>query len=239
VRGAWVRLWRPQRLGHGPSPRAWGLGSRACEPDPPCRSIPTCVGLGTGSRPGRVENSVHPHVRGAWDRFQAGPGGELGPSPRAWGLVFGADETPGDRRSIPTCVGLGEATAREVLMKLVHPHVRGAWGHGGGQDRVVPGPPPRAWGLEHCEFGVSAGHRSIPTCVGLGVVCSRGSSPGPVHPHVRGAWVYSYALSDGVTGPSPRAWGLDFPTCTNFRRYRFATKCAKATRTPVATPSLS
>src|SRR5699024_3689227 len=58
-------------------------------------------------------------------------------------------------------------------------------------------------------------------------------------PHVRGAWTTAIRPRPGPNGPSPRAWGLDFPTCTNFRRYRFATKCAKATRTPVATPSPS
>src|SRR5699024_4369176 len=80
---------------------------------------------------------------------------------------------------------------------------------------------------------------SIPTCVGLGSKPGRSTAPTAVHPHVRGAWPEMLHECGHTVGPSPRAWGLDFPTCTNFRRYRFAAKHIEATRTPVATPSLS
>src|SRR5699024_9802637 len=100
-------------------------------------------------------------------------------------------------------------------------------------------PSPRAWGLGSSAIAFAQYCPSIPTCVGLGRPAGGQTSATAVHPHVRGAWDGVRQTAPVLGRPSPRAWGLDFPTCTNFRRYRFATKHIEATRTPVATPSLS
>src|SRR5699024_6196443 len=49
----------------GPSPRAWGSGTRARSPRARCRSLPTCVGLGRLETGRGKAGTVHPHVRGA------------------------------------------------------------------------------------------------------------------------------------------------------------------------------
>src|SRR5699024_4938531 len=239
VRGAWSICRRRCVFEFGPSPRAWGLAKSDHQCQRPRRSIPTCVGLGAARPAAAWSPPVHPHVRGAW----RGPGTKKapdhGPSPRAWGLdhQFQILDAPG--RSIPTCVGLGASAGGGVYSRSVHPHVRGAWHP---RPPVAPAefrPSPRPWGLDAPPNSSPTGGGSIPTCVGLGWRPPGGTTVKPVHPHVRGAWRLDRSWRCSSSGPSPRAWGLDFPTCTNFRRYRFATKCAKATRTPVATPSPS
>src|SRR5699024_4755157 len=161
------------------------------------------------------------------------------PSPRAWGLGGQVLGPLGDRRSIPTCVGLGRGAPGSSPPPAVHPHVRGAWALAEDLPAKDDGPSPRAWGLAVFFEQTVQNWRSIPPCVGLGDRCARSSPCSSVHPHVRGAWNLAARQRKKRGGPSPRAWGLDFPTCTNFRRYRFAAKHIEATRTPVATPSLS
>src|SRR5699024_4113682 len=180
-----------------------------------CRSIPTCVGLGRPCRASPTTSSVHPHVRGAW-RCLSFPGVPwLGPSPRAWGL---GRPTRGHRdaeRSIPTCVGLGHRAAARPARGPVQPHVRGAWASLRHHGRDTIGPSPRAWGLAPSDESVDGHVRSIPTCVGLV------HGPHPNHQARRSI---------------PTCVRLDFPTCTNFHRYRLATKHIQATRPPVPTP---
>ncbi|MEY9213131.1 hypothetical protein ABH917_002577 [Thermobifida halotolerans] len=96
----------------GPSPRAWGSGRGGPVVGLVVRSIPTCVGLGWCSRCFAAPPPVHPHVRGARATAPRSIHNPRGPSPRAWGS--GQDSAPalGDRRSIPTCVGLGEVDLR-------------------------------------------------------------------------------------------------------------------------------
>jgi len=77
-------------------------------------------------RAGRAR-SVHPHVRGDYAAIYKLDMGQVGPSPRAWGLL--------------------QFVLESVSAPLVHPHVRGDYGlapEAGGRES---GPSPRAWGL--------------------------------------------------------------------------------------------
>jgi len=209
VRGAWVCTLARQDAPGGPSPRAWGLATAIRDNCPIGRSIPTCVGLGASVEGGVYSSSVHPHVRGAWQKAIISANNPDGPSPRAWGLAPPDRQRRGRRRSIPTCVGLGGAQARKRRPTTVHPHVRGAWTTSSRFSMPRGGPSPRAWGLERPPEAGCIRVRSIPTCVGLGTRARRLARSRSVHPHVRGAWVRRRTVRRRAVGPSPRAWGLD------------------------------
>ncbi len=132
---------------------------------------------------------VHPHVRGdyGWPRPEGMSSVSVHPH------VRGDYEMPphlegAGHRSIPTCVG----TTRRWT----------------GCVRSMSGPSPRAWGLQGVEREPLRGHRSIPTCVGTTTSSWPPTGRSPVHPHVRGDYTTSTLRKAGVSGPSPRAWGL-------------------------------
>ncbi len=193
----------------GPSPRAWGSvvsGRRGLVGG---RSIPTCVGLRTGSRGSLTTGAVHPHVRGAQPDCEKISWSGSGPSPRAWGSGPGGRRPAGGDRSIPTCVGLRARRRSGRAIQPVHPHVRGAQTHAR-HARIVPGgPSPRAWGSAARSSGRRTRTRSIPTCVGLRCIHGRRIDRRPVHPHVRGA--------QPVPAPDQEGQGRSIPTCVGLR----------------------
>ena len=69
------------------------------------RFIPTYVGHTTLICDVTLQNSVHPHIRGAYRvviDFQVVPNGS---SPHTWGIHTGREANPGTDRFIPTYVG--------------------------------------------------------------------------------------------------------------------------------------
>ncbi len=192
----------------GPSPRAWGLhGVDGTDPDQG-RAIPTCVGTtctGTGS--GRT-GTGHPHVRGDYDHRAGALSLDTGPSPRAWGLRFPQRPWPWRVRAIPTCVGTTLESLRTRWETTGHPHVRGDYAMTCAVPSGQTGPSPRAWGLRGKRLGVLGGKRAIPTCVGTTGLLASGNAPGTGHPHVRGDYYAMAKATRGLSGPSPRAWGL-------------------------------
>ena len=211
VRGVYGALRRRKKLRCGPSPRAWGLPAKGRARQSCTRSIPTCVGFTRRFRP-LVGRFSGPSPR-AWGLLavRLSSGGlpwsiptcvgftnpcadrvrfAFGPSPRAWGLLlrFGVDRLR--QRSIPTCVGFTRHLPFSPSRLSVHPHVRGVYsalvacGSGGG------GPSPRAWGLRRPATIRTQYPRSIPTCVGFTYPSPRRHRGHPVHPHVRGVYVW-------------------------------------------------
>ena len=97
------------------------------------RFIPTCVGF-MESR--KIET-----------------GGQIGSSPRAWGLSTGLNCHVVELRFIPTCVGFIHPGIATRQLQAVHPHVRGVYWMLDGD------------GTWACWF--------IPTCVGF-IPCLQG-----------------------------------------------------------------
>ncbi len=195
----------------GPSPRAWGqrpVGTRGRAVD---RSIPTRV----GTTPGRARtcgtSAVHPHARGDNHLLTLWAWIVRRPSPRAWGQRPSARGSRCSARSIPTRVGTTSSGGVSYGAWSVHPHARG--------DNVCLiglrsgsfGPSPRAWGQPGIRDVRRVLGRSIPTRVGT-TRCRPGGAAGiAVHPHARGDNDYDDEKTDGMFGPSPRAWGQPHP----------------------------
>ena len=214
----------------GPSPRAWGSEAHLGPDAGGVRSIPTCVGLGDSATASPSRSRSSPRAWGSgfssWHvhpSFGPSPCVGLGPRFPFSGSTFGPSGCVGSGvpyllrithpQSIPTCVGLGVSSA----------------GSGGARSIPTRGARDR-WPSRGRD-------RSIPTCVGLGTIWLLLMAPYSVHPHVRGARPSLLKCRNRLFGPSPRAWGSDFPTCANFHRYRYAIKTTGATREPVTIPS--
>src|SRR5699024_8142488 len=165
---------------YGPSPRAWGSGPPRPHPRRHRRSIPTCVGLGATPPAHRVAAAVHPHVRGARDGQGIRTGSAYGPSPQTWRSAGPRRPKARAVRSLPTCVGLGVHPQPGAQGAAVHPHVRGARIRMYCRDCKQYGPSPRAWGSGIITRDSRTRHRSIPTCVGLGLPDLRKLSPLPI-----------------------------------------------------------
>ena len=116
----------------------------------PNRSIPTCVGFTRSQEYPSASRTVHPHVRGVYLGIPVGTGGNVGPSPRAWGLRTTSLLCSATMRSIPTCVGFTLGAPASLFL--------------------VSGPSPRAWGLQKIMEQSGLSERSIPTCVGFTAV---------------------------------------------------------------------
>src|SRR5699024_2443257 len=114
-------------MGIGPSPRARGLQLHVRTGPARTRSIPACAGLTQAQQRWARPRTVHPRVRGAYLTLGLYEDGEVGPSPRARGLLrrpwAGADPC----RSIPACAGLTRPRLTESGALSVHPRVRGAY----------------------------------------------------------------------------------------------------------------
>ncbi len=130
----------------GPSPRARGSRIPQGHSLTLGRSIPACAGL-TPARPqSETEPPVHPRVRGAHARGEAGHRITSGPSPRARGSRTCSVAAADALRSIPACAGLTARTGGNSPSDAVHPRVRGAHVDAASVRSLSAGPSPRARG---------------------------------------------------------------------------------------------
>ena len=131
-----------------------------------------------------------------------------GSSPRAWGILKRAVDQHLDDRFIPTCVGNTFSYYRVLVLRLVHPHVRGEYA----KSRVLfikrNGSSPRAWGIHNQLPCQKRKIWFIPTCVGNTLYTCKKRVCNLVHPHVRGEYLIISCSSSSNTGSSPRAWGI-------------------------------
>ena len=131
-----------------------------------------------------------------------------GPSPRTWGLRRHSTHISGGRRSIPTHVGFTRSGPLSHDIEAVHPHARGVYASRTLAYSVQRGPSPRTWGLRKRNHRPGRPIRSIPTHVGFTPGSRQRPGLWPVHPHARGVYDLTPIINTGITGPSPRTWGL-------------------------------
>ena len=152
--------------------------------------------------------SVHPHLRGAYRKLPRAVECVSGSSPPTWGIraMFGSyslsfgsspptwgilESLVGDKgseRFIPTYVGHTAYLKITPSMNEVHPHLRGAYGAPAEAKPLWFGSSPPTWGIRVTSPFPLDVFRFIPTYVGhTGRKCNI-YCPGPVHPHLRGAY---------------------------------------------------
>ena len=153
--------------------------------------------------------SVHPHIRGAYVCESAT-------------IAIGF-------RFIPTYVGHTDSASVPNRSPSVHPHIRGAYGERNHKDGHRDGSSPHTWGILPWEAPGESGFRFIPTYVGhtdnkkfntliderfiptyVGHTQYQGDRyhPGPVHPHIRGAYSPMALTRPLMSGSSPHTWGI-------------------------------
>ena len=128
-------------------------------------------------------------------------------------------------RFIPTCVGNTREDIQERVFSPVHPHVRGEYGMGHCAVVRRHGSSPRAWGIPVETAQSIKSQRFIPTCVGNTSKESRKCGMPPVHPHVRGEYVWFLKMVIRCNGSSPRAWGIRLRPDELKAKLRFIPTC--------------
>ena len=175
------------------------------------RFIPTCVGNTGLPLIGVAVLSVHPHVRGEYSPLAAKAYNLVGSSPRAWGILWwrlvqswplpvhphvrgeyhdGRREGRGWRGSSPRAWGIHHRLAPQEIGTTVHPHVRGEYLRQTAIWIEWIGSSPRAWGIHQARRRAYGKGRFIPTCVGNTSCSLQKTQTVPVHPHVRGEYLF-------------------------------------------------
>ena len=157
--------------------------------------------------------TVHPHIRGAYFAIASFCSLVIGSSPHTWGILALDVIQQGQGRFIPTYVGHTSLCTPATSAGSVHPHIRGAYHVDLWLQKDSFGSSPHTWGIPIGE-GFSQGiQRFIPTYVGHthGMQCP--TSPGTVHPHIRGAYERIRTKSSVSNGSSPHTWGIRSRKC--------------------------
>ena len=152
--------------------------------------------------------AVHPHVRGEYAASCLTLAVVSGSSPRAWGIRTAGGLHSVQSRFIPTCVGNTAFSISSLVLRSVHPHVRGEYSFSRPFAQMYVGSSPRAWGIQHSCRAVPVSSRFIPTCVGNTYQQTTVRHLRPVHPHVRGEYRCQPVCHTNEVGSSPRAWGI-------------------------------
>ncbi len=218
--------------GVGSSPRVWGILAG----DPPkidsIRFIPTCVGNTRYPWQSAPLPTVHPHVCGEYSRWRYPETSPCGSSPRVWGIRRMRFAISGNGRFIPTCVGNTERDNGAYTGHTVHPHVCGEYYFSKSFFVRMNGSSPRVWGILGQKVFSKRVERFIPTCVGNTYCISKSILRCSVHPHVCGEYRKRRAITMGVSGSSPRVWGILVPINYGERTMRFIPTCVGNTFSP-------
>ena len=114
--------------------------------------------------------TVHPHMRGEY--------------------YYKANLIWLNQRFTPTCVGNTQLKQLCLNRPSVHPHMRGEYKNEGIPLAVFCGSPPHAWGIPQVRTSHRQACRFTPTCVGNTKYYFTGFACAPVHPHMRGEYVF-------------------------------------------------
>ena len=121
------------------------------------RFIPTYVGHTGSIVCSLVWDSVHPHLRGAYIGPPWKPRSTTGSSPPTWGIRGICSEGLCGPRFIPTYVGHTIQGGDLMVVKRVHPHLRGAYLNGTTGATISCGSSPPTWGIHWTAVRKMAG----------------------------------------------------------------------------------
>ena len=188
LRGAYTDMGHADRAHAGSSPPTWGIqGAQQKASDKP-RFIPTYVGH-TGWRwNGKPRQTVHPHLRGAYQHPPPAATWQFGSSPPTWGILKALPCWRTIRRFIPTYVG-----------HTYHPPEA---------YHRPPGSSPHTWGIRLATVAPLLVIRFIPTYVGHTALWG-GHNPHPWFiPTYVGHTLDDMPLDVLKDGSSPPTWGI-------------------------------
>ena len=131
----------------------------------------------------------------------------VGSPPRVRGTAVRMGRLPNKSRITPACAGNSGVLQSRPLRSGDHPRVCGEQPHGGGNQLVIGGSPPRVRGTVFHVAAPLSHHRITPACAGN----SAGKS-GPVtrtqdHPRVCGEQISAKTREKSKTGSPPRVRG--------------------------------
>ena len=199
-------MWTKKRTVHPHIRGAYALSGIAQVTD--TRFIPTYVGHTAAPAPARPRCPVHPHIRGAYKPCRWWRRNEDGSSPHTWGILPVDINGRKKWRFIPTYVGHTPESCWFAVKDSVHPHIRGAYPVRGLEAEPRDGSSPHTWGILRMEAPQEAIRRFIPTYVGHTENPHRLLHIIPVHPHIRGAYLFVKGCPNWPAGSSPHTWGI-------------------------------
>ena len=189
----------------GSPPHAWGI-----------QYLPTAVSQ---------LFTVHPHMRGEYASAQIALSLIRGSPPHAWGIHSKTWRKTNHTRFTPTCVGNTLILALSVLFSTVHPHMRGEYLYYNRKQKTFNGSPPHAWGILGNYIYSNVFNRFTPTCVGNTINSDNSSGFWPVHPHMRGEYVFFADIPENKDGSPPHAWGIHLLVSFATSHLRFTPTC--------------
>ena len=192
----------------GSSPHTWGIPFSAPSFSIASGFIPTYVGHTPAVGSSAHRQTVHPHIRGAYNLYASAAAISTGSSPHTWGIRDpGGHQLPA-KGFIPTYVGHTSFGRPPNERGPVHPHIRGAYRNTEQKGSEIRGSSPHTWGIRWVETGPFLYSRFIPTYVGHTLKRKSALRSATVHPHIRGAYICNFASLLRDSGSSPHTWGI-------------------------------
>ncbi len=244
----------------GPSPRQRGAALDLAADHPRTGSTPAGAGNRHGPRTGCRGRRDHPRRRGEQVRSCCIWKVASGPSPRVRGALLALDGGGQPVGSIPAYTGSSRCpetgssarrdhprTGREQRpVAASRPNSTGPSPQARGAVPEVPlpavrvGPIPARAGADGTVKGVAGRFGSIPAHAGSRWCPARSTSPARGHPRGRGEQAGAPSGSAPRWGPSPRARGAVFLTCSSTRRQHAPKQLSpKQTKRPQGPPMVS
>ncbi len=152
-------------------------------------------------------DTVHPHMRGEYDKLLGKYPGVDGSSPHAWRICLA-----------------GQSGGRT---HAVHPHMRGEYVITAKLIICFAGSSPHAWRICHCCGLQSFCNRFIPTCVENIHWRRDKQHKAAVHPHMRGEYDCLARKRGEKYGSSPHAWRICYVVDAKTTRKRFIPTCVE------------
>ena len=191
----------------GSSPRVRGTEPRPRRVQRTQRFIPACAGNSSNCLSPGARATVHPRVCGEQYAALGDLLNTIGSSPRVRGTVLKNQFSELLLRFIPACAGNSLPAILPYSVVSVHPRVCGEQTVRLAQPADFSGSSPRVRGTARAFDNSYFIRRFIPACAGNSLVgpCPVGSQP--VHPRVCGEQIPRRAMSQTLSGSSPRVRG--------------------------------
>ena len=171
-------------------------------------------------------------MRGERDTARTPAAQESGSSPHARGTLAESLDNAQLHRFIPACAGNAPTHLLELIMKEVHPRMRGERRCGPSTNEGPNGSSPHARGTPKHAPREPVPARFIPACAGNAEPPPGVPREAPVHPRMRGERVAFHSGGGLAHGSSPHARGTPCHAAAAQLLPRFIPACAGNAESP-------